>query len=73
MEKLEGVITVKRITRGHVITGFTDNDFHRLRYLARKVYKLQTKRKRTVNKYVKRLLNEALRDYVNKIKQTLDF
>jgi hypothetical protein len=68
MQKLEGVITIKRITRGHVMTGFTNNDFHRLRHLARKVYKLQTKRKRTVNKYVKRLLHESLRDYVNKIK-----
>lgn len=65
MQILEGTITIKRITRGHVITGFTVNDFKRLRYLARKVYKLQTKRKRTIHKYVKRLLNDALRSYAN--------
>lgn len=65
MKVLEGTVNVKLTTRGYVMTGFTDNDYIRLRWLARKYYKLQTKRRRTLKKYVKLLLHEALVSRLN--------
>lgn len=65
MQKLEGTITVRRRPNGYVMDGFSPNDFNRLCVIARKVYKIKTTRKRILKKYVKRLLNEAIRQYID--------
>jgi hypothetical protein len=61
--KLEGQIYIAKIGHKWGLKGFTRNDMWTLGKLARKRYKLKTKRSRIVKKYVKRLITNALRNY----------
>lgn len=65
MSKLEGQIVVARLGRKWGLKGFTRNDMRTLGILAKKRYKLKTKRSRIVKKYVIRLITEALRNGVS--------
>jgi hypothetical protein len=47
-----------------VLKGFTVEDYRTLGILARNVYKLKSKRKRIVKKYIVKLMNEAIRKYL---------
>ena len=67
MFKLEGKIVVAKIGGKWGLKGFTRNDMHILGILARKCYKIKTKRSRIVKKYVIRLITEALRNGVHRI------
>ncbi len=63
MNIIEGNLYVARIGSKWGLKGFTVKDMSTLGKIARKRYKLKTKRKRIVKKYIVRLLNEALRNY----------
>jgi hypothetical protein len=67
MVKLEGVITLQ-VRNGHtVMKGFTNNDFRLLCKLARKIYKIKSTKKRILKKYVSKLLNKAISNYVTEL------
>jgi hypothetical protein len=59
--KLEGLITVERRNRVLMMIGFTQNDFKFLKKAARNIYNIKSKKTRILKKYVKMLLNDALR------------
>ena len=59
--KLEGVITIERRNGVLKMVGFTQNDFKFLKKAARKMYKIKSKKNRILKRYVKMLLNDALR------------
>lgn len=61
MKKLEGQIFVARIGGKWGLKGFTRKDMYTLGRIARKRYKLKTRRKRILKKYIVKLLNDALR------------
>jgi hypothetical protein len=61
MFKLEGQVVVAKIGHKWGLKGFTRNDMRTLGMLARKRYKIKTKRSRIVKKYVIRLIMEMLR------------
>lgn len=64
MIKLEGTITIQ-VRNGHtMITGFSRNDFRLLCRWARKIYKIKSTKKRILKKYVHKLLNSAILNYV---------
>lgn len=63
MSIVEGNLYITRMGSKWVLKGFTPSDMRRLGKIARKQYKLKTKRSRIVKKYIVRLLNEALRKY----------
>lgn len=65
MFKLEGQVVVAKIGHKWGLKGFTRNDMRTLGILARKRYKLKTKRSRIVKKYVIRLITESLRSAVS--------
>ncbi len=64
---LEGNVTIENINGKCLLKGFTKNDWITLSKLAKKCFKIKTKRKRIVKKYVKKLLNEAMRKYAKEI------
>jgi hypothetical protein len=64
---LEGNVSIVRYNGICLLKGFTDNDWITLSKLARKCFKIKTKRKRIVKKYVKKLLNEAMRKYAKEV------
>jgi hypothetical protein len=64
---LEGNVSIVRYNGICLLKGFTDNDWITLSKLARKHFKIKTKRKRIVKKYVKRLVIEAMRKYTKGI------
>jgi hypothetical protein len=63
MSIIEGTIYVARIGSKWGLKGFTRKDMYTLGKLARKLYKIKTKRSRIVKKYVIRLITDALRKY----------
>jgi hypothetical protein len=63
MSIIEGSIYVARIGNKWGLKGFTRKDIYTLGKLARKRYKIKTKRSRIVKKYVIRLITDALRNY----------
>jgi len=63
MSIVEGELYIARMGSKWVLKGFTIKDMYTLGKIARKHYKLKTKRKRIIKKYVVRLLNEALTKY----------
>jgi hypothetical protein len=63
MSIIEGSIYVVRIGGKWGLKGFTRKDMYTLGKLARKRYKIKTKRSRIVKKYVIRLITDALRNY----------
>ena len=65
MFKLEGQVVVAKIGHKWGLKGFTSKDWHILKIVARKHYKIKTKRSRIVKKYVIRLITEALRSAVS--------
>ena len=64
LEKFEGTITVQVRNGRTMITGFSRNDFKLLLKLARKKYKIKSTKKRILKKYVHKLLNAAILNYV---------
>ena len=64
---LEGNVTIENINGKCLLKGFTKNDWITLSKLAKKCFKIKTNRKRILKKYVKKLLNEAMRKYAKEI------
>ena len=64
---LEGNVTIVNTNGKCLLKGFTKNDWITLSKLAKKCFKIKTKRKRIVKKYVKKLINEAMRKYAKEI------
>lgn len=60
---VEGNLYVTKTGLKWFLRGFTSEDMLSLGRVARKHYKLKTKRKRIVKKYIVKLLSEALKDF----------
>lgn len=63
MNIVEGQLYIARMGSKWVLKGFTPDDMRRLGKIARNRYKLKTKCRRIVKKYIVKLLNDALRNY----------
>jgi hypothetical protein len=62
---VEGDLCIVTYGSKSFLKGFTRKDMRVLGVLARKRYKLKTSSKRIVKKYIKQLINDALRNYVS--------
>jgi hypothetical protein len=69
MTILEGTLYVQKIASKWVLKGFTQKDIRTLGMLARNRYKLKTKRKRILKKYIIKLMNEALKNHAWNLKK----
>ncbi len=68
MSIIEGNLTVTSYGKRYTIVGFTVEDIRRMQILARRVYKLKTKKKRILKKYVSKLLNDSLKTYIKNMR-----
>ena len=64
MIKFEGSLYIQNDLKGAMIKGFSKKDFNFLMQLGRQVYKIKTRKKRTLKKYAKKLINESIRKYI---------
>jgi ABC-type enterochelin transport system ATPase subunit len=65
MSMLEGSLYIVKTRSNYIMKGFTLADMRVLGRLARKKYKLKTKRKRILKKYIKTLMNTALQEQLS--------
>lgn len=62
---LEGELTIKSHgKRKHTLYGFTVGDMRKMKILARHVYKLKTKKRRILKKYVSKLIIDSIKNYI---------
>lgn len=67
MNKFEGTITLEVHNGQAMLKGFTRNDFNFLMKLARKQYRIKSTKKRILKKYVSKLLNGIISNYVTEL------
>lgn len=61
---LVGKISIEVKYNKHYINWTCEEDYRKLCFLARYHYKLKTHKKRIVKRYVQKLINAALKDYI---------
>lgn len=64
MNLLKGNLQIVNSNGKWILKGFTVEDYRTLGILARKCYKLKSKRKRIVKKYIVKLMNDLLGKYL---------
>ena len=59
-----GNIRLKETPKGFMIVGFTNGDMKLLNRAARKKFKLKTRKKRVLKRYVRILMDQAVREFL---------
>jgi hypothetical protein len=63
---INGTLTMHSSAGKHYLKGFTKKDWNNLKFVAKRLYKIKTKRNRILKKYVKKLLNDAIMNHISK-------